>query len=233
MKDTISKNLGNIEKTIKGFYIDLDTISKDIADIETTRKDLESRESYTASYIDEVIKKETQNKSGHVATTIDTLRARIDDLKEYTLNILNASDVYDDARLTAALETAKSLDESRSESADIIDILKNQFYGNFPALLILASLAPESLRAPFYEVLITKDNLENITDKLETSITTLESMNLDLDFTGLATRVYDLGKNLKTLSAKYGLKIDASEYKYLAALFESQQENAMRAAFGL
>lgn len=233
MKDTITKSLENISKTITGFFKDLDTISKDIIDIKTTRADLESNGNYTKTYIDELIEKETQSKSGHIATTIDTLRAGVEDLKEYTHEINDATDVYDDARLTAAIATVQGLKEGTSQSKEVCKLLINQFKGNFPAIQILGALAPETEKGLFSKMTVTNDDLELMTDDIGGAIITLESMNISGDLTGLSTRIYDLEKDLSRIATQYGVKINRDDYKSLSLLFEAKQNDDMRAALGL
>ena len=103
MSKSIDKDLKNIEYSIKGMFKDMDALALNIAAVNKTRADMEATGNYTPAYIEDVLEKEKTAKAGINAGLIDTIGAAVEDLKEATANILNASDVLEDPRLSPAL----------------------------------------------------------------------------------------------------------------------------------
>lgn len=234
MSKNIEKYLKAVELSIKGMFKDLNTIADNIAAVNTMRNDMTATGNYTAAYIEDVITKEINEKRAPKnALVIDTISAAIEDLKDETLSILNAGDVLEDERITAALSAVANMDPN-ADVTGAAEIIANQFKGNFPALELLAAVSNNTkAKAVISKKCVNTDSLESITDELKAGVITLTSMNSAGDFVGLFTRCYEYNKVLNKAAELYGVAINADESPALNALSEAAEENAMRHALGL
>lgn len=234
MSKNIEKHLKAFELSIKGMFEDLNAIAANITAVNTMRNDMTATGNYTAAYIEDVITKEINEKRAPKnALIIDTISAAIEDLKNETLSILDAGDVLEDERLTAALSAVANMDPNADVTA-AAEIIANQFKGNFPALELLAAVSNNTkVKAVFSKKCVNSDSLEDITDELKAGLTTLTSMNSAGDFVGLFTRCYEYNKVLDKVAEVYGVAINADDYPLLTALSEAAEEKRMRDALGL
>lgn len=230
MSKTVDNNLKVIASAFKGFFKDLETIAVNIAALKKTRADMEAAGSYTKSYIDDVMEKEIEKKAVIVSGAADTISAGVEDLKEAALNILNASDVLEDARITPALSSVGSLTGREGVAAS--EIIARQFAGNFPVLNLLAASASDaSVKAAFIKHSIDAEGVETMADNIGGAAVTIKSSRADI--TDLATRIYTFEKELKADAALFGISINTEEYKALAALMEAKEVDDVRKAMGL
>lgn len=232
MSKNIEKQLNDIALCFKGMFKDLNTIAENIAGVNTMKNELEAIGNYTPAYIEDVINKEiSEKRAPKNALVIDTIEAAIADFTDATNAILNAGDVFEDERLIAALSAVSNMDKTAINAAGIV---ARQFAGNFPALELLASAAPcVEVRNVINKNNVDADALEALTDRMNEGVIELKVMNSARDFVGLATRVYNFEKVLRSNAETYGVIISADDYPALAALFEAKQGERIRAAFGL
>ena len=96
-----------------------------------------------------------------------------------------------------------------------------------------ATAKDAKIKTVFAKASIDADGLEGIADNIGAALLSLASYNSALDYTGLATRVYQLNKTLTADAAIFGVNINAEDYKALAALLEAKHAEDIRKAMGL
>lgn len=232
MSKTIEKDLKTIKSSFEGFLTDLDAISAIIIVLKETRAKMEEGGKLTTEYIDESMTAETIRQSAIIAGKLDIITASVDDLKEAALNILNASDIFEDVRITPAVAAVSVL--KGAEGARASENIARQFAGNFPVLNLLVASAGDALvKDAIRKHSIDAEGLETMTDNISDEIGKMTTFNASHDMTAVSTRIYKFSQLLSKDADIFGIDLKIENYKALTALMEAKHDEDVRAAFGL
>lgn len=239
------------EKAIKTAGAIFDNIAANLAAIAATTRangvsigDISANGNYSEEYKTELTEKENTKAAAEITNAAVNVNMALSELKAQTEAILNATDILDDGKLSAALLVVKGLDET---GITPVKALINQFKGDFASLDLLAATAGNpDIKAVIFSSSLNlnefegySDNIADYTEKLINATRAGSGADPQSgarpDMFNISVIVCDLIKVISELSKFYGVDFAAicEKNAQLAAYMSAATEAKYRRALGL
>lgn len=226
-----------LKKTASSFdaiYENINTIFTSIAALDTMRVDMENTGNYTGAYINDLIEKETANKTTpNNAACIDKIEIAYNSIFENIAAIIGAPDALENTKLNNAISIVSNLKAATPDALETAKRIASDFRGVFPCLDFLASVAVvPDIAIIFASETMTLDALEILKDNTSDKIGAIKRANVDGDMREVFTRLVSFTKDTNSIAYKLDYN-NETEYQAIDAAREKAQFDAVKKAMML